>query len=31
METVTDRCPCGSAEIEVQSGREMRIATLELQ
>ena len=31
METVTDRCPCGSAEIEVQSGRELRIATLELQ
>ena len=31
METVSDRCPCGSAEIEVKHGRELRIATLELQ
>jgi hydrogenase nickel incorporation protein HypA/HybF len=31
METPADRCPCGSAEIEVMRGRELRIARLELQ
>jgi hydrogenase nickel incorporation protein HypA/HybF len=31
METVSDRCPCGSGEIDVTGGRELRIATLELQ
>ena len=31
METASDRCPCGSAEIDVKDGRELRIATLELQ
>lgn len=31
METVSDRCPCGSAEIDVTRGRELRLATLELQ
>jgi hydrogenase nickel incorporation protein HypA/HybF len=31
METLSDRCPCGSAEIDVRGGRELRIATLELQ
>ncbi|HEY6476249.1 MAG TPA: hydrogenase maturation nickel metallochaperone HypA [Polyangia bacterium] len=31
METAADRCRCGSAEIEVMGGRELRVATLELQ
>ena len=31
METLADRCSCGSAEIDVKGGRELRIATLELQ
>jgi hydrogenase nickel incorporation protein HypA/HybF len=31
MQTTADRCPCGSAEVEVMGGRELRIATLELQ
>ncbi len=31
METSADPCPCGSAEVDVTGGRELRIATLELQ
>jgi hydrogenase nickel incorporation protein HypA/HybF len=31
METPADSCPCGGTEVDVLGGRELRIATLELQ
>jgi Zn finger protein HypA/HybF involved in hydrogenase expression len=31
METFVDPCPCGSLEIDVVGGKELRIETVEVQ